>query len=165
MVIVWCSDVPWRLRIAGYIHVVLMQGCTYFVHHPGCGRRLLLNIHSPDQPWGKLDSRAQALKVADDVRIHIRCLKAGCAGRLVTLELEKEKGVKGQTEEWYHAKWHRDELEEKEREAREKEEAKEAAKREAEAAKQADQEQAAKLEAEKKVAQAKRDKEAKRRAA
>jgi hypothetical protein len=80
------------------------------VHHPACLRNLTLcGIHSPTQPWGKLDSKKLSQKLSEE-RLDIKCLMRACNGRVQQTVLEKDRGGKGKVEVWYHARWHQEAL-------------------------------------------------------
>lgn len=51
----------------------------------------------------------------------MKCLKAGCDGRIVRTAIEKDRGVR-RAEVWYHARWHQDMIEEEERQKKQLEE-------------------------------------------
>jgi hypothetical protein len=106
--------------------LLAVQGCKYYAHHPSCMHDLcaLSGIHSPAQPWGKLDSRGSSAQVSKQ-DIALVCLLEGCGGRIRQTVLEKDKGTKGNLEVWYHAKWHQHELAAEERRKQEEAEARE----------------------------------------
>jgi hypothetical protein len=139
--------------------VLVVQGCKYYIH-ANCARKLMYPFHSPpDQPWGKMDSKAGAQSVSKSDKIQILCIMDTCGGRLIRIDKE---GPKSHTEEWFYAKWHKDEAEAKTRVAAVAQADKERKKLEAEEKKKAAEEAEAKAAEEAKHAAAKRDKEAKR---
>lgn len=123
-----CSRPPRRYvqgaRASAHLRVG-MQGCKIYIHQPGCVRSCftVAGLHSKDEPWGRLDSRAGSEAISKRGDVKLKCLKPGCDGRLKQTMLERDKGTKG-TELWYHAKWHQDILAAEEKVRQEEEAAK-----------------------------------------
>lgn len=102
-------------------HQTLVQGHEMRCHHPQCVRALIYcGVHSREQPWGKMDAKNTSQQLSKD-GVVMRCLKAGCDGRVIRTAIEKDRGVR-RAEAWYHAKWHQDILDEEERQKKQQEE-------------------------------------------
>ena len=100
-----------------------------YLHQPGCVNALMWNANIHDiktAPWGKMNEKktSQQLSKQD---VELRCLMAGCDGRVQFTVLERDKGTKDKNEEWYTAKWHTDAVEAEARKKKEEEEAKQRA--------------------------------------